>query len=100
MSKSQIITLETGDGTEFTFDVKRDDFIKFVNSAMKNTFNAQQNLLASTIVQEHRDALTALMDNPANVPEFCGALLEEYKPDVSVVVKKRKASPTESQLTA
>lgn len=100
MSKSKTITLETGDGVEFTFEVKRDDFIKFVNSAMKNTFNAQQNLLASAIVPEHRDALTTLLENPANVPELCGALLEEYKPSVTVSVKKPKKSPTESPLTA
>ena len=94
MSTSQIIDMELESGERLAFEIKRDDYVKFVNSALKNPFNAQQNLLVSTVVAANKEALNALLDNPANVTELCGALLEDYKPDVAVAVKKRRTSLT------
>lgn len=96
MSKDniQVVELDLGEGNELTFNVERKAYIDFLNSSTKNPFNAMQNLLASTVSDQSSAQLTPLLTNPANVPELAGALLEEYKPDISVTVKKRKPSQT------
>lgn len=81
------IEINTGDD-DMTFVVGRDDYIKFVNGATKNSFNAMQNLLAATVVKDDEQKLSQLVANPANVTELAGAVLEQYQPDVTATVKK------------
>ncbi len=91
MSNNNAARIELGleDGTTLAFNVKREDYIKFINGASKHSFNAMNNLLAASVDAESQAALAELQKNPANVPELAGALLEEYTPDVTVAVKKR-----------
>lgn len=92
MSKgTQTIELSLEDGTDLTFTIKREDYIRFVNGALKNPHNAQHNLLAATVDPEQKATLTEMLENPANVTELAAALLEDYKPDIAVVAKKRRA---------
>lgn len=84
------IDLELDNGTKLLFNVKREDYIKFINAANKNSFNAMNNLLAGTVDDDSQAALAELQKNPANVPELAGELLELYKPDITVAVKKRR----------
>lgn len=83
------IELELDNGTTLSFAVERNHYIAFVNAASKNSFNAMNNLLAASVTPASREALTELLQNPANVPELVAAVMEEYKPDVAVTVKKR-----------
>lgn len=87
---NQDIVIELGNGTALSFSVERQHYISFVNSSNKNPFNAMQNFLADAVIEDSNDDLNALIANPANVTEIAGAVLEEYKPDIQVTVKKRK----------
>lgn len=91
MSNNQAtrITLELDNGAELHFDIQRQHYVAFINSAAKNSFNAMNNLLASSVAEESRPLLTELQGNPANIPELAGEVIELYKPDVAVTVKKR-----------
>lgn len=84
------ITLELDNGTSLHFAVTRPNYVSFVNGVSKNSFNAMNNLLAASVTDESRPLLTELQDNPANIPELAGELIELYKPDVAVAVKKRE----------
>lgn len=88
----QEITVELEGRDDLYFDVKRQDYINFINGGAKNPFNAMQNLLANSVRAESQSGLDELLGNPANVPEIAGAIIEDYKPDVAAVVKKRKTS--------
>lgn len=83
------ITLDLDNGSQLSFAVERQHYIAFVNSAGKNAYNAMNNLLAASVTDDSRELLTELQKNPANVSELAGELLEMYKPDIAVAVKKR-----------
>ena len=88
MSESRDITLEVGD-KEFTFTLTPQDVTKYFNSLTQNNKVAPaNNLLVNTIKQEERASLKALLGNPVMVMQLAGALVEEYGPDVEVIVKK------------
>jgi hypothetical protein len=88
MSESRDITLEVGD-KEFTFTLTPQDVTKYFNSLTQNNKVAPaNNLLVNTIKQEERATLKALLGNPVMVMQLAGALVEEYGPDVEVIVKK------------
>ena len=84
------ITLDLDDGRTLRFAVERQHYIAFINGASKNAFNAMNNLLAASVTDDSRELLTELQHNPANVTDLAGELLELYKPDVAVAVKKRE----------
>lgn len=84
-----MIEIELDNGKTLKFEVRRQDYIAFVNSAGKNPFNAMNNLLASSVADESSELFTELQANPANVTTLAGELIEQYQPDVAVVVKKR-----------
>ena len=82
------ITLEIGD-REFTFHLTPQDVTKYFNSTTNNNKVAPaNNLLVSTVKQEERATLKPLLANPVTVMELAGALLEEYSPDIDIIVKK------------
>lgn len=87
---TQTVIVELDNGTNLVFEVKRQDYINFVNMASKNSFNAMQNLLANSVTDECEKALQDLIANPANVTEIASEVVQDYKPDVAATVKKRK----------
>jgi hypothetical protein len=88
MSETRDITLEVGD-KEFTFTLTPQDVTKYFNSLTQNNKVAPaNNLLVNTVKQEERATLKTLLGNPVMVMQLAGALVEEYGPDVEVIVKK------------
>jgi hypothetical protein len=82
------ITLEIA-GTEFVFSLTPQDVTKYFNSTTNsNKVAPANNLLVNTVQQEQRATLKPLLANPVTVMELVGALLEEYSPDVEIIVKK------------
>ncbi|RON20588.1 hypothetical protein BK660_16165 [Pseudomonas brassicacearum] len=88
MSETRDITLEVGD-KEFTFTLSPQDVTKYFNALTQNNKVAPaNNLLVNTVKQEERASLKALLGNPVMVMTLAGTLVEEYGPDVEVIVKK------------
>ena len=86
------ITLEVG-SQEFTFNLTPQDVTKYFNTLTQNNKVAPgNNLLVTTVKQEQRAALKELLENPVMVMQLAGSLLEEYGPDVEVIVKKRSST--------
>ncbi|MGG2018897.1 putative phage tail assembly chaperone [Pseudomonas sp. S8] len=83
------ITLEVGEN-EFTFSLTPADVTKYFNALTQtNKVAPGHNLLMNTVKQEEKATLKPLLANPVMVMQLAGALLEEYAPNVEVVVKKR-----------
>lgn len=88
MSDRRDITLEIGE-QDFTFSLVPQDVTKYFNTVTPNNkVSPSNNLLTTTVLPEHKDALRPLLKNPVFVMQLAGTLLEEYGPDVEVVVKK------------
>lgn len=86
------ITLEIK-GTDFVFHLTPQDVTKYFNSTTNaNKVAPATNLLMSTIKQEQKAELKPLLANPVTVLELAGALLEEYSPDIGLVVKKSSST--------
>jgi len=86
------ITLEVGE-QEFTFNLTPQDVTKYFNALTQaNKVAPGNNLLMTTVKQEQRATLKPLLANPVMVMQLAGTLLEEYAPDVEVIVKKRSAT--------
>ena len=91
MTDRRDITLEVGD-KEFTFTLTPQDVTKYFNSLTQNNKVAPaNNLLVNTVDQQERATLKPLLTNPAMVLQLAGALLEEYAPDVEIIVKKHSS---------
>ena len=92
MTDRRDITLEVGD-KEFTFTLSPQDVTKYFNSLTQNNKVAPaNNLLVNTVDQQERATLKPLLTNPAMVLQLAGALLEEYAPDVEIIVKKHSST--------
>ncbi|MQT87344.1 hypothetical protein GHN92_22610 [Pseudomonas sp. FSL R10-2964] len=92
MTDRRDITLEVGD-KEFTFTLTPQDVTKYFNSLTQNNKVAPaNNLLVNTVDQQERATLKPLLSNPAMVLQLAGALLEEYAPDVEIIVKKHSST--------
>jgi len=88
MSDKREITLELG-SNEFTFNLTPQDVTKYFNSLTANNKVAPaSNLLSTTVAQEQRATLKEKLGNPVFVLQLIGVLLEEYAPDVEIIVKK------------
>lgn len=88
------ITLEVGD-QEFTFQMTPQVVTKYFNATTQaNKVAPANNLLIGTVKQEERATLKPLLANPVTVMELAGALLEEYSPDIDIIVKKSSATLT------
>ena len=82
------ITLERGD-KEFTFSLTPQIITKYFNATTQaNKVAPAHNLLMGTVKDEDKAALKVLLENPITTMTLAGALLEEYSPDVEVIVKK------------
>ena len=86
------ITLEFAN-QEFTFHLTPADVTKYFNATTQaNKVAPANNLLMGTVKQEERATLKPLLANPVTVMELAGALLEEYSPDIDIIVKKSSAT--------
>ncbi|BAP41295.1 putative prophage PSSB64-01, Orf24 [Pseudomonas sp. StFLB209] len=85
---NRTITLEFGT-SEFSFTFTPADITKYFNSTTQNNKVAPaHNLLISTVQPEQKEALKAILANPVHTMSLTGALVEEYAPDLGVIVKK------------
>jgi hypothetical protein len=88
MTDKREITLEVGD-KDFTFTLTPQDVTKYFNSLTQNNkVSPANNLLVNTVDQQERATLKSLLGNPVMVMQLAGALVEEYGPDVEIIVKK------------
>ncbi|MDI3398714.1 MULTISPECIES: putative phage tail assembly chaperone [unclassified Pseudomonas] len=86
------ITLEVGEN-EFTFNLTPADVTKYFNALTQtNKVAPGNNLLMTTVLQDQKTVLKPLLGNPVMVMQLAGALLEEYAPNVEVIVKKRSST--------
>jgi len=86
--QSRDITLEVGT-KEFTFTLTPQDVTKYFNAMTANNKVAPSfNLLSSTVLPAEKAELREIMVNPVMTMQIAGALLEEYAPDVEIIVKK------------
>ena len=86
------ITLEVGEN-EFTFNLTPEDVTKYFNALNQtNKVAPGNNLLMTTVLQDQKTVLKPLLANPVMVMQLAGALLEEYAPNVEVIVKKRSST--------
>ena len=86
------ITLERGD-KEFTFSLTPQVITKYFNATTQaNKVAPAHNLLMSTVKPEGKDDLKSLLENPVTTMTIAGALLEEYSPNIDIIVKKSSAT--------
>ena len=91
MSDRRDITLQIGE-QDFTFSLAPQDVTKYFNAVTPNNKVApSNNLLTTTVLPTHLDGLRPLLRNPVLTMQLAGTLLDEYAPDVEVVVKKPSA---------
>lgn len=82
------ITLEFSE-KEFTFRMTPQDVTKYFNSMTNsNKVAPSRNLLMTTVDQLEKASLKPFLENPSTVMELASALLEEYAPDIDIIVKK------------
>lgn len=92
--QSRDITLEVGD-KEFAFTLSPQDVTKYFNAMTANNKVAPSfNLLSSTVLPVQKAELRELLANPVMTMQLAGALLEEYAPDVEIIVKKPSSTLT------
>ncbi|WP_285421891.1 putative phage tail assembly chaperone [Pseudomonas sp. efr-133-TYG-23] len=91
MSDRRDITLQIGE-QDFTFSLAPQDVTKYFNAVTPNNKVApSNNLLTTTVLPAQLDGLRPLLRNPVLTMQLAGTLLDEYAPDVEVVVKKPSA---------
>lgn len=94
MTDRREITLELGE-QEFTFTLTPADVTKYFNSLNQNNKVAPaNNLLVTTVDHEQRATLKPFLGNPVMTMQLAGALLEEYGPNVEIIVKKSSSTLT------
>lgn len=82
------ITLTIGD-TDFVFSLAPPDVTKYFNAVNPNNKVApSNNLLTTTVKAEQLPDLRPLLRNPVLTMQLAAVLLEEYAPNVEIVVKK------------
>ena len=95
MTERREIELEIGN-SEFTFELTPQDVTKYFNAVNQNNKVAPaNNLLVTTVKQEQRASLKPLLANPVMVMQLAGTLLEEYGPDVEIIVKKPSSTQSD-----
>jgi hypothetical protein len=86
--QSRDITLEVGT-KEFTFNLTPQDVTKYFNA-----MTANNKVAPSFNLPAEKADLRELMANPVMTMQIAGALLEEYAPDVEIIVKKPSSTLT------
>lgn len=91
---NRTITLEVRE-QEFSFTLTPQDITKYFNATTQaNKIAPAHNLLMTTVAQEEKAALKPLLVNPVYTMTLASALVEEYAPDLGVVVKKSSSMPS------
>jgi len=87
---AQTIDITMGD-TEFTFNVTREKYNKYLNAVTQSSKVAPSyNFLTTTVESEQqKDLMKFLQTTPGSEVQMAGAVLEEYTPDLGIVAKKR-----------
>lgn len=74
-------------GTAITFDMTADIYNKYIDELQANKKTGPtRNMLMRAVRPESRDALKAVVDLPGAAMQIAGCLVEEYAPNVDVVV--------------
>ena len=91
---NRTITLEVKE-QEFDFSLTPEDVTKYFNGTTQaNKVAPAHNLLMRTVKQEQKAALKPLLENPVYTMTLASALVEEYAPDLGVIVKKSSSTLT------
>lgn len=92
---NRTITLEVRD-QDFDFTLTAQDITKYFNSTQQtNKVAPAYNLLMGTVDQVQKATLKPLLANPVYTMTLASALVEEYAPDLGVIVKKPKSTPND-----
>lgn len=83
-------------GKALVFNVGRDDYNKYINAVtQKDKVAPSHNFLIQTVEPASLDDLKkVLADNPGAEVQLAGAILEDYTPDLGIVVKKSSGELT------
>lgn len=92
----EVLTVTVG-ATDIEFDIGRDDYNKYINSVTQNNKIApSHNFLMSTVNEKQKAALREILEQtPGSEVQLAGAILEEYTPDLGIVVKKSSSAQSE-----
>jgi len=89
MEKTITLTIN---GTDITFKVGVDDYNKFVNEMQPtNKVSPAHNFLMRTVDDAGKDDLKELLKQPGAAVNIVGTLVEEYVPDLQIMVGKPSA---------
>lgn len=85
----------TINGKDITFHIEPDDYNKFVNEMQPtNKVSPAHNFLMRTVDPACKDDLKELLTLPGAAVDIVGEVVEEYKPDLQIIVGKSSALPT------
>jgi hypothetical protein len=88
------ITLTIAD-KDFHFTLGAPEVTKYFNAMTQtNKVAPAHNLLSTSVKADQRDDLKSYLANPVTTIQIAGALLEEFSPDVEIVVKKPSDTPS------
>ena len=91
---NRTITLEVKE-QEFEFSLTPEDVTKYFNGTTQaNKVAPAHNLLMRTVKQEQKAALKPFLENPVYTMNLASALVDEYAPDLGVIVKKSTSTLT------
>jgi len=91
---NRTITLEVKE-QEFEFSLTPEDVTKYFNGTTQaNKVAPAHNLLMRTVKQEQKAALKPFLENPVYTMTLASALVDEYAPDLGVIVKKSSSTLT------
>jgi len=80
------ITL-TINGTAIRFDMTPELYNKYIDEVQSSKkVGPTKNLLTRAVHSEDKEALKVLMAMPSSAMQIADALLEEYSPDIDIVV--------------
>ena len=89
---NRTITLEVHE-QEFSFTLTPQDITKYFNGTTQaNKVAPAHNLLMTTVSQEEKASLKPFLANPVYTMTLASALVDEYAPDLGVVVKKSSST--------
>lgn len=80
-------------GRELRFEVTTEAYNKYLNEVSQNNKIAPaKNFLRRTVKAECKEDLMTLMQIPSLAPLLCSSILEEYTPDVEIIVGESKSA--------
>ena len=85
-------------GKDLIFCPERQDYNRYINSITpKDKVSPSHNFLVSVVDDASKnDLMTILKNYPGAELELAAVVIEQYVPDLGIVVKKHKPLPTKS----